>query len=178
MPRRFRLSPLLWTAVATLAASLAAGPASAVAAPQSETVYIDGHTAEINTGAGVIFNAAPALLDQASPIYIIGFPVAPGTEGPITLPSGYEPQHNGFPPAPIPYHDHVITDPNNVRRRVVEMSYSWTYAYSADFAPITSADEIAAAEADGRLAIVNPDASDPYQNWTTTVLIRPLVHAS
>src|SRR5215217_7559585 len=95
---------------AALFISLAAGPSSSLAAgpASSETVYLQGHTAEINTGAAVILDASVGLLQHASPIYIIGFPVAAGTTGPITLPSGYEPQHNGFPPAPIPYHDHVL----------------------------------------------------------------------
>ena len=54
--------------------SLAAGPAS------SETVYVQGHTAEINTGAAVIFDASVGLLQHASPIYIVGFPVAAGQD--------------------------------------------------------------------------------------------------
>src|SRR5215210_448592 len=100
--RRHLVSLVCAGLLATLAQPatvLAAGP------PASETVYFRGRTAEINTGASVIFDAIAGLLQHASPIYIIGFPVAEGTTGPITLPSGYQPQHNGFPPAPIPYHD-------------------------------------------------------------------------
>src|SRR5215218_8983393 len=103
---RHRLRPLL---VCAALAAPAAGPAAALAAgPATETVYIQGDTAEINTGAAVIFDASAGVLQAAPPIYIIEFPVAPGTTGPITLPSGYRPQHNGFPPSPIPYHDHVL----------------------------------------------------------------------
>jgi hypothetical protein len=95
-----------------------------------------GHTAEINTSAAVIFDVSAGLLDQAAPIVILGFPVAAGTTGPITLPSGYQPQHNGFPPSPIPYHDHVLatlgrlgTDGRyEAALRVVEMRYSSDYA--------------------------------------------------
>src|SRR5215210_8217534 len=102
MRHRRRFHTLICAALLT---PLAAQPGSALAAgpPSSETVYIQGHTAEINTGAAVLFDASAGLLEHASPIYIIGFPVAEGTTGPLTLPSGYEPQHNGFPPAPIPY---------------------------------------------------------------------------
>ena len=134
----------------------------------------------------MIFDASVGLLQHASPIYIVGFPVAAGTTGPITLPSGYEPQHNGFPPAPIPYHDHVLAaaprlgtsgtaGQYSATLRVVEMRYSSTYAYSPNFVPITGTDQIPAAEAAGQLEIVNPGAPDPYRIWTTTVLIRPVV---
>ena len=47
------------------------------------------------------------------------------------------------------------------------MRYSWAYAYSPDFVPITSADQIPAAEAAGKLEIINPGAPDPYQLSTT-----------
>ena len=161
--------------------------AFAVAAgPATETVYIHGHTAEINTDAAVIFDASAGLLEEASPIYIIEFPVAPGTTGPISLPSGYQPQHNGFPPSPIPYHDHVLASAPGLGTsgtagqytatlRVVAMRYSWAYAYSPAFVPITSADQIPAAEASGELEPINPGAPDPYQVWTTTVLVRPVL---
>jgi len=154
------------------------------AGPTSETVYIRGDTAEINPGAAVIFDAGAGLLEAASPMYIIEFPVAPGTTGSITLPSGYQPQHNGFPPAPIPYHDHVLAgapgisgtaDPYTATLRLVAMRYSAAYAYSLDFVPITSTDQIHAAEAAGKLEMIDPGASDPYQLWTTTVLVRPVL---
>jgi hypothetical protein len=187
MRHRLHLLSLVCAALAMPVPGLAAGPASAQAAgPASETVYIDGHTAEINAGAAVIFDAGTELLQEASPIYIIEFPVAPGTTGPITLPSGYQPQHNGFPPSPIPYHDHVLTSAPGAGTsgtagqytatlQVVPMRYSWTYAYSPAFVPITSADQIPDAEANGKLEIINPGATDPYQLWTTTVLVRPLL---
>jgi hypothetical protein len=183
MRHRFHLSSIV---CATLAL-LAAGPASAGAASRdTETVYLDGHTAQINTGAAVVFDASSGLLGSASPIFIIGFPVAPGTTGPIALPSGYQPQHNGFPPSPIPYHDHVIAAAPGLGTsgtaghytaalRVVELRYSRDYAYSPAFVPITSADQIAGAEAAGKLELINPGAPDPYQIWTTTVLVRPVL---
>jgi hypothetical protein len=165
-----------------------AGFASAVAAgAATETVYVDGHTAQINTSATVMFDPSAGLLERAAPIYIIEFPVAAGTTGPIMLPSGYQPQHNGFPPSPIPYHDHVLTSaPPGLGTsgtagdyaaplRVVALRYSWTYAYSPAFVPITSADQIPGAEAAGRLEPINPGAPDPFQIWTTTALVRPVL---
>jgi len=187
MRRRLYLLPLVCAVLAAPVGGLVGGPASALAAgAATETVYIDGHTAQINTNAGVVFDASAGLLDQASPIFIIGFPVAPGTTGPITLPSGYQPQHNGFPPSPIPYHDHVLTSAPGLGTsgtatqytaplRVVAMQYSWDYAYSPAFVAITSADEIPGAEAAGELEPINPGAPDPFQLWTTTILVRPIV---
>jgi hypothetical protein len=188
MRHRRHLLPLVCAGLLT---AFVTQPASASAAgpPSAETVYVQGQTAEINTGAAVLFDASAGLLRHASPIYIIGFPVAEGTTGPITLPSGYEPQHNGVPPAPIPYHDHVLAGAPGLGTsgtagqygaalRVVEMRYSSSYAYSAGFVPITSADQIPAAEAAGQLEIINPGAPDPYQIWTTTVLIRPIIAGS
>jgi hypothetical protein len=172
MRHRSHLLPLVYACLTLLVA----GPASAGAAGRdTETVYLDGHTAQINTGAAVVFNASPGLLSEASPIFIIGFPVAPNTTGPITLPSGYQPQHNGFPPSPIPYHDHILPSALPAPRQIVEMRYSWAYAYSPGFVPITSADQIPAAEATGELEAINPGAPDPYQLPTTTVLIRPVI---
>jgi hypothetical protein len=187
MRHRLHLLPLVCAALAAPVAGLTAGPASATAAGlATETVYVDGHTAQINTRVTVLFTASAGLLDRAAPIYIIEFPVAEGTTGPITLPSGYQPQHNGSPPSPIPYHDHVLTSAHGLGTsgtaadytapaRVVALRYSWTYAYSPGFVPITSADQIPGAEAAGRLEPINPGAPDPYQLWTTTALVRPVL---
>jgi len=186
---RHRINPslLVCAALAAPVGWFVAAPSVALATgPATETVYIQGNTAEINTAAAVIFDADDRLLDQASPIYIIEFPVAAGTTGPITLPSGYQPQHNGFPPSPIPYHDHVLASTPGLETsgtageytaplRVVAMRYSWAYAYSAAFVPITSASQIPGAEAGGELDVISPGASDPYQLWTTTVLVRPIL---
>jgi hypothetical protein len=186
MSHRRHLSLFVYAALAAPFGWLAAAPSLAVAAgPATETVYIQDRTAEINTAPAVIFDASAGLLDQASPIYIIEFPVAAGTTGPITLPSGYQPQHNGFPPSPIPYHDHVLAGAPGLGTtggeytaplRLVAMRYSWAYAYSPAFVPITSADQIAGAEAAGELDAIDPGASDPYQLWTTTVLVRPVLN--
>jgi hypothetical protein len=99
--------PSLITTIAALLVLLLTAVTAALAEPRTENVYAGGQTYQINTGAAVVFDAASGLLQHASPIYIIGFPVAAGTTGPITLPSGYQPQNNGLP-SPIPYHDHVL----------------------------------------------------------------------
>jgi len=186
MRHRLHLSLLVCAALAAPVGWLAPPSVAVAAGPATETVYIQGRTAEINTAAAVIFDASLGLLDQASPIYVIEFPVAAGTTGTIALPSGYQPQHNGFPPSPIPYHDHVLASAPGLGSagtagrytaplRVVAMRYSWAYAYSPAFVPITSADQIPGAEAAGELEVISPGASDPYQLWTTTVLVRPVL---
>jgi hypothetical protein len=173
-----RLSLIATTAAMSLALLLIAATA-ALADPRTESVYANGQTYQINIEAGIVFDASQGLLQHASPIYIIGFPVAEGTIGPITLPSGYQPQNNGLP-SPIPYHDHVlIAAPGQpgygAPLRVVEMRYTWAYAYSLGFVPVRSYDELVAGEAAGILEAINPGAANPYEVWTTTVLIRPIV---
>ena len=160
--------------LAVVGLSAVAVAATSAAATSTEEIYADGHTYTINTSGAVQLDASQGMLGEAAPFYIIGFPVAPGTTGPITLPSGYQPQNNGLP-APIPYHDHIAIDVGNPLRRVVELQYTWTYAYSPSFVPLTSVDQLPAAEASGKLEIVAPGAPDPYQHWTNTVLVRPVV---
>ncbi|MET0811274.1 MAG: hypothetical protein ABWY65_09215 [Thermoleophilaceae bacterium] len=180
MSFRFRRNGSWVIVFATMLVFAAMTPGVASADPTTEDVYVDGQTYQINTGAAVIFDASQGLLDQASPIYILGFPVAPGTTGPITLPSGYQPQHNGFPPSPVPYHDHVLAAvpgeaDYGAPLRVVQLQYTTAYAYSTDFVPVTSYDELVAGEAAGIFQVINPGASNPYEIWTTTVLIRPVI---
>jgi hypothetical protein len=170
-----------WVVVfATMLAAAAMTSAAAAAEANKEDVYVDGQTYQINAVSPPIFDASQSLLDLASPIYIIGYPVPVGTSGPITLPSGYQPQHNGFPPSPIPYHDHVLVavpgDAGYVAPlRVVQLRYTTAYAYSTDFVPVMSYDELVAGEAAGIFQVINPGASNPYEIWTTTVLVRPVV---
>jgi hypothetical protein len=167
-----RISVVTLATALAVVALIVAGAGNA--ADPSEHIYADGNTYTINTAAAVQLDASQGMLDEAAPFYIIGFPVAQGTTGPITLPSGYQPQNNGLP-APIPYHDHIAADVNNPLRRVVELRYSWAYAYSPAFVPLTRVDQLAGAEASGKLDIVAPGATDPYQHWTNTVLVRPIV---
>jgi hypothetical protein len=179
-----RISALSSFALISVVATLAF-VSGAVADTQTENVYVDGQTYAINTGAAVIFDASPGLLEQSSPMFLIGFTVLPGTTGPITLPSGYQPQNNGLP-SPVPYHDHVLTGAPGLGTsgtagnygaplQIVRMQYTLAYTYDPAFVPITSVDQIAAAEAAGKLLVINAGAPDPYQLWTTTVLVRPIV---
>jgi hypothetical protein len=172
-----------------VAVALVLGLASAEASgPLTENVYVNGQTYAINTGAAVIFDASDGLLNQASPMYLIGFSVVPGTTGPITLPSGYQPQNNGLP-SPVPYHDHVLTGAPGLGTsgtagdygaplRIVMMRYTLAYTYDPAFVPVTSVDQIAAAEAAGKFQVINAGATDPFQLWTTTILVRPILSQS
>ena len=171
-PARRRIATAILMAALIVGALVVTGVGSA--AESTEHIYADGNTYTINTGAAVDLDAPGGVLSQAAAFYIIGFPVAAGTTGPITLPSGYQPQNNGLP-APLPYHDHIAADVSNPLRQVVELQYTWTYAYSPSFVPLTSVNQLAAAEASGKLDIVAPGAPDPYQHWTNTVLVRPVV---
>ncbi len=152
-----------------------AAPAAA-SASSSEDIYSGGQTYTINTGAAVRLGASAGMLTGSAPFYIIGFPVAAGTTGPITLPSGYQPQNNGQP-APIRYHDHIAADVGNPLRRVIQLRYSTAYAWSPGFQPVTSVAQLTLAEATGLLDVVAPGASDPYEQVTNTVLVRPVVSA-
>ena len=171
-PARRRIATAILMAAVIVGAVVVTGVGSA--ADPTEHIYADGNTYTINTEAAVDLDAPGGVLAQAAAFYIIGFPVAAGTTGPITLPSGYQPQNNGLP-APLPYHDHIAADVSNPLRRVVELQYTWAYAYSLSFVPLTSVNQLAAAEASGKLDIVAPGAPDPYQHWTNTVLVRPVV---
>jgi hypothetical protein len=175
--RPSRLSLIATSAAASLALLLVAATA-ALADPRTESVYAGGQTYQI-AQTTVVLDAAPGLLQHASPIYVIGFPVAAGTTGPITLPSGYQPQNNGLP-SPIPYHDHVlITVPGQpgyvAPLRVVQLRYTWAYAYSPAFVPVRSYEELMAGEAAGIFEAISGGAANPYEIWTTDVLIRPIV---
>jgi hypothetical protein len=155
---------------------------TAVAAPDTELVYADGHAYQM-LGATLVTNASPGLL-AAPPLYVLGFP-ATGTS-PITLPSGYQPQCNPCLQEPISFHDHLITgapglgtngtSAGNYRApwRIVIMLYTHAYAYSPDFKPVTNDDQLAAAEAAGDFAPINRDGAGPYQIWTNSILICPI----
>jgi hypothetical protein len=173
-PRHFSGRTLFAACAVALAAGLLSPALAGSAAELTEHIYAGGKTYTINTEAAVDLEASSGVLAEANTFYIIGFPVPSGTTGPITLPSGYQPQNNGLP-APMPYHDHIATDVSNPLRHVVELRYTWAYAYSPTFVPLTSVDQLSAAEASGKLEIVAPGAPDPYQHWTNIVLVRPVV---
>ena len=161
-------------------------PLPLAAGPATETVYIQGHTAEINTAAAVIFDASAGLLDQASPIYIIGFPVAPERPArsrcrPAISPSTTASRPHRSPTtttcSPARPGSEPRARPVSTRRRCgsSRCATAGPTRTAPRFVPITSADQIPGAEAAGELEVINPGASDPYQLWTTTVLVRPVL---
>ena len=174
--------------LAVVAAAFGVLPFTANAAPESELAYAEGHTYTM-LGVTLVTNASPGVL-KAPPIYILGYPIAPGTTGPVTLPSGYEPQCNPCLQEPVAYHDHLLTGAPGLGTngtsggdyespwRIVVLRYNPLYAlgpFSPFFRPITSDDQLAAAEQAGEFLPINPGSSNPYEIWTRNVLVCPIV---
>ncbi|MDE3094320.1 MAG: hypothetical protein KGJ47_11130 [Acidobacteriota bacterium] len=165
--------------------TLALAPVSAQASTSTDLVYADGQT-YVMLGATLVTNASPGVLN-APPMYILSFPVS--GPGPVTLPSGYQPQCNPCTQEPVAYHDHLLTGAPGLGTsgtafgnyaapwRIVIMVYTRTYMESQDFTPVTSDDQLAAAEAAGDFQVINPTGVDPYQRWTANVLICPVIRA-
>src|SRR3954469_2460166 len=82
--------------------------------PAIDPTYANGQTVYM-IGPHLIMDARdtqPNLYAHSEELYLATYPVAAGTSGPITLPSGYQPQcnpcfHPGLP-VHFVYHDHVI----------------------------------------------------------------------
>lgn len=164
--------------------------------PDIDPTWANGQTVYM-IGPHLIPNARetqPNLYEKAEELYLIAFPQqnvpAPGA-GPITLPSGYQPQcnpcfHPGLP-APFVFHDHVVTGApghgNNGTAgdfkapwKIIVLVYDPAYASSPGFKPITSAAALDAAEAAGGVFLkVNPGGDNEYEIDTGNVLICPLV---
>jgi hypothetical protein len=182
-----RRRPVRWVVVAAVAGVLAmvSTPALAAGAVGTESVYADGQTYQM-IGATLLTQASPGLL-SAPPIYLIGFPGPAGTTGPLSLPSGYVPQCDPCNHGAFPYHDHVLTGAPGFGTsgtaqgdykapwRIVVMLYTHDYAYSPNFVPLTSDDDIATFEGAGDFVPLNPNGPDHYQVWTNMVLICPIV---
>ncbi len=153
-------------------------PPAAQAKPSGEYAYYNGSTVYF-ISAGSLVDAQPSLLDHAPPIYLLTFPVAAGTSGPITLPSGYQPQENGNMQAPSPWHDHLLLALPGVgyspTLRVVVLRYTQSYADSLDFKPVTTLSELAAAKLAGRFTPIAPGTTDQYELVKNDVLVRPVV---
>jgi hypothetical protein len=175
--------------IAAVVAAFGVYPLAANAAPGGELAYAEGQTYTM-LGVTLITNASPGVL-KAPPIYILGYPVAAGTTGPITLPSGYEPQCNPCLQEPIAYHDHLLAGAPGLGTggtsggdyespwRIVVLMYNPLYQtgpFSPFFHPITSDDDLAAAEQAGEFLPINHGAGNPYEIWTQNVLVCPVVH--
>lgn len=174
---------LISIVLVTVAALAIAG--ATAAAPGTEEVYGDGQVYDM-VGATLQTTTDPGLL-SAPPIYVIGYPTSQ-TSGPLVLPSGFEPQCDPCDHGAFHYHDHVVTGEPGAGTngtagdyrapwRIVVMAYSPTYYDDPGFRPITSDDQIAEYERDGRMLPLNHGAGDPYQIWTNMVLVCPIVRS-
>jgi hypothetical protein len=164
--------------------------------PEIDPTYANGKTVYM-IGPHLIVNARetmPNAYAHAEELYLVTYPQAtlptPGS-GPITLPSGYQPQcnpcfHPGLP-APFVYHDHVITGAPGMGTngtagafkapwKIIVLVYNPDYASSPNFKPITSAADLDAAETAGNVFLpINRGGSNVYEVDTGNLLICPIV---
>jgi hypothetical protein len=164
--------------------------------PDVDPTYANGETVYM-IGPHLIPNARetqPNLYEKAEELYLVAYPQqtlpVPGV-GPITLPSGYQPQcnpcfHPGLPPMFV-FHDHIITGApghgNNGTAgefkapwKLIVLVYDPVYVSSPNFKPITSATDLDAAEAAGNVFMkINPGGDNEYEFDTGNVLICPIV---
>jgi hypothetical protein len=176
--------------------SLSAVAAVGTGKPEIDPTYANGQTVYM-IGPHLIVNARatmPNAYAHAEELYLVTYPQAtlptPGS-GPITLPSGYQPQcnpcfHPGLP-APFVYHDHVITGAPGMGTngtagvfkapwKIIVLVYNPAYASSPTFKPITSAADVDAAEAAGNVFLpINRGGANVYEVDTGNLLICPIV---
>lgn len=174
-----------------------AGTASAAGPPAIDPSYVDGQTYYM-IGPHMMLNVAqtnPNLYAQSEELYLLVYPLNPsGTDtDPKTLPSGYKPQcdpcyHPGLPGV-FAYHDHVLTGgpglgtagtagENKGTWKIIVLMYN-PAMLDSQFKPVTSASDIAAAEAAGEFLPINSGGTgNPFEIDTGNVLICPLVSPS
>jgi hypothetical protein len=176
--------------------SLAATTAASTGKPEIDPTYANNTTVYM-IGPRMILNARetmPNAYEHAEELYLLVYPQAtdpaPGA-GPITLPSGYQPQcdpcfHPGLPPNLV-YHDHVITGAPGMGKdgtagaykapwKIIVLIYNPDYVSTRDFQPLESEAAIDAAEQAGNVFLpVNPGAANPYEIDTGNLLICPTV---
>lgn len=176
--------------------SQGAAAAPSTGKPEIDPTYADGKTVYM-IGPHLIPNARttmPNAYAHAEELYLVAYPQAtppsPGA-GPITLPSGYQPQcnpcfHPGLP-APFVYHDHVVhgapgfgvngtAGAYKAPWKIIVVVYNPAYVASPSFKPITSVTDLDAAEAAGTVFLkINPGGDNPYEVDTGNLLICPLV---
>ncbi|HLB10721.1 MAG TPA: hypothetical protein VK617_14365 [Gemmatimonadaceae bacterium] len=174
----------------------AAANAAPTGKPEIDPSYANGKTVYM-IGPHTIVNARetmPNAYAHAEELYIVAYPQAtlpqPGA-GPITLPSGYQPQcdpcfHPGLP-FPFVYHDHVLTGAPGMGKngtagvfkapwKIIVLVYNPAYVASPTFRPITSATDLDAAEAAGNVFLpINAGGDNVYEVDTGNLLICPLV---
>lgn len=186
-PAMAQASPLSANSSATVAPS---------GKPEIDPTYANGTTVYM-IGPHLIVDARttmPNAYAHAEELYLVVYPQAstpaPGA-GPITLPSGYQPQcnpcfHPGLPP-PFVYHDHVITGAPGMGNngtageykapwKIIVLMYNPAYVASPTFTPLTSAAAIDAAEQAGNVFLpINQGGANPYEIDTGNLLICPTV---
>lgn len=193
MKRRFLLLLLVVSGLV-----LAGGGTASAGKPDIDPTWANGETVYM-IGPHMVVDARdsmPNAYAHAEELYLLVFPRQtvpdPGTAGPITAGNGYLPQcnpcfHPGLP-YPLVYHDHVITGApgmgtNGTAReykgpwKIIVLIYNPAYAYSPSFTPITSADDVDAAEAAGNVFLPVFGGSNPYELDTGNLLICPTVSA-
>ena len=179
--------------VAAGAALLSLGRNVALAdKPEIDLVYVNGQLYDM-IGPHIIPNASPSLLAHSEELYLLVYPLNPGGStnlGKLALPSGYQPNcdpcfHPGLP-FQFAYHDHVLTGAPGLGKngtagvfkapwRIIILMYKPEVAFSLTFQPITSSDDIDAAEAAGVFLPINAGSGNPFEIETGTVLICPFV---
>ena len=183
------------TALAAAAVGLAAlaGPVAA-AKPDMDPSYVNGQTVYM-IGTRLVTDPSPGLYRAAEELYLAVYPLNPDGRtdlGPLTLPSGYQPEcnpcfHPGLP-LPFGYHDHVLSGAPGLGThgtadgfaapwKLILLIYNPAVAFSPSFQPVTSEAQLDAAEAAGWFLPINPDpnADNRFEIDTGQVLICPLV---
>jgi hypothetical protein len=170
-------------------------PAGAATAgkPAIDPSYVDGQIYYM-IGAHMIADAIdtdPQLYAHSEELYLLVYPINPtGTDTVSkTLPSGYQPlcdpcYHPGLPGV-FAYHDHVLTGAPGLGKggtagemkgpwKIIVLMYDPAVLTTA-FKPITSVEDLDAAEAAHMFLPIGNDPSNPYEIDTGNVLICPLV---
>lgn len=180
-------------AAAAVGLTTLAGPVAA-AKPEMDPSYVNGQTVYM-IGTRLVTNPSPGQYAAAEELYLAVYPLNPDGRtdlGPLTLPSGYQPEcnpcfHPGLP-LPFVYHDHVLAgapglgtdgtaDGFTAPWKLILLIYNPAVAFSPSFQPVTSEAQLDAAEANGWFLPINPDpnADNPFEIDTGQVLICPLV---
>ena len=176
--------------------TMSAATAAAQGKPELDPSYANGKTVYM-IGPHLVMGARESMPDvyaKAEELYLLSYPQetlpVPGV-GPITLPSGYQPQcnpcfHPGLP-APFVFHDHVLTGAPGMGNngtagefkapwKIIVLVYNPAYISSKNFKPVTSEAELDAAEAAGNVFLpINPGGANQYEVEPGNLLICPLV---
>jgi hypothetical protein len=176
-------------------ARTAAAADAAGGKPEIDPTYANGTTVYM-IGPHMIVNARetmPNAYAHAEELYLLVYPQAAtptAGSGPITLPSGYQPQcnpcfHPGLP-APFVYHDHVITGAPGMGNdgtareykapwKIILLMYDPAYVAAPGFKPITSEADLDAAEEAGNVFLRISQGDNPYEIDTGNQLVCPTV---